>query len=459
MVSFRRIKLIQDVSFFFLQKNLIKNGVHLGIHSIMLHSDSFRYLLPVNSFKFSIINLNYTILGLKSFFFSTVYSISSRGLLLIINASKYLEKYLRFLFVGVDQPISRNAWIPGRLTNFKHIQEHSRKVFFYQERVLKYYKNNERFVRLNAPFKKLLNTNFNAKIYFKNSMRFIKYLDILPSLTFITDNILSTVSVKESAILDIPAFTINDSGSESYPASYPIPGNSRSISSLIFYYNIAYHAIKHGKFKECYNFILLASEIKKEYVRSLLNNTNTLELFSNKVFLFNKYRHYQYNINNFRHFMVQKNNFLINFLNSYFVQFFLLNNFEQQKILNNNLKFPLLIFTLLLLLIKFFKNSYSFFMLYDKKFYSFCLKFVNILVNSSFFNCYYYLKFISLDSTFFFNKSSPILLKLFLLRYSLLRQKIRKKKSCKMSFYLLLNSNNQLIHTFSPNKVKNLLDF
>ena len=84
---------------------LYRQRVHLGVSNSITNSIALRYLLPIKS-KFSIMNLNYTIILFKLSFNYMLYTLMNRGNILLINESKALVHFLRESFETLNQPVS-----------------------------------------------------------------------------------------------------------------------------------------------------------------------------------------------------------------------------------------------------------------------------------------------------------------------------------------------------------------
>lgn len=125
---------------------------------------------------------------------------------------------------------------------------------------------------------------FNPARYKKTITRHILNMSTMPSISFISDSVLSSVSVNEAFVLGLPSITLLDSGSVSSKLSYFVPGNSTSISSLLLYYNLFKNSIYQGLYKERYLFFLAGLKNKKIV-------TSNLQLFkkNRKINFFKQY--------------------------------------------------------------------------------------------------------------------------------------------------------------------------
>jgi ribosomal protein S2 len=101
----------------------------------------------------------------------------------------------------------------------------------------------------------LLNQVFNPSKYARSVSRYIARLLTMPSLCFITDSILSKTAVHETSLLQLPGVVVNDASAPVSNMSYPIPGNTVSISALLLYYSVLKAALVQGIYKQRFKFI------------------------------------------------------------------------------------------------------------------------------------------------------------------------------------------------------------
>jgi len=267
-----------SLSVYFSIKQLYKHSVHLGLQSTLLHSQMLKYLLPVRYVNFNLINIRFTAINLKVAVNFGIDLISKRGSMLIINASTNLDDFLFDFFRGFTQPVSRGLWVPGRLTNFRKVRLQSIKSYYLHKAIIKEYTRSEFLGQINMRARNLMNRVFNPIQYRRSVSRHVLNLITMPKFCFITDSTLSQVAVNESFILGLPSFTIVDSGSELTNVTYPIPGNSTSLSSLLLYYTLARSLIQQGMFKERYLFLL--DSVRSKHGVGFLNLPKTNKITS-----------------------------------------------------------------------------------------------------------------------------------------------------------------------------------
>ena len=272
----------RSLSVYLTLTQLIKHGVHLGLQSTLTHSDSLKYLLPVRFLNFTLVNLKHTQLNLKLSLNLVIDMISKRGKLLLVNACSQIEHYLFDLYHGLNQPISSGLWVPGRLTNFRKIRTQGIKSFYLHKAIIKQYMTSEYLGTINLKTRNSISQIFNPARYKRTITRHILNMSAMPSISFISDSVLSSVCVNESFVLGLPSITLLDSGSMSSKLSYFVPGNSTSISSLLLYYNLFKNCIYQGLYKERYLFFLSGLKNKKIATNSLqfFKKTPTIDSFA-----------------------------------------------------------------------------------------------------------------------------------------------------------------------------------
>lgn len=80
--------------------------------------------------------------------------------------------------------------------------------------------------------------SFNIELFLKQMLRRIRHLFSVPHAVFITDSMLSSIAIKEANVVNIPLIGVVDSTSDIFKLTYPIPGNTQSMSAVFFYYKL-----------------------------------------------------------------------------------------------------------------------------------------------------------------------------------------------------------------------------
>jgi hypothetical protein len=105
-----------------------------------------------------------------------------------------------------------------------------------------------------------IRSKFNLNIFLSELRKRIRKLYTLPHVVFVTDTMLSSVVVREANIVKIPLIGIVDSTSNVLDVSYPIPGNSSSLKTLLFYYKLLKLVVLKGILQEKVNFLRVLSK-------------------------------------------------------------------------------------------------------------------------------------------------------------------------------------------------------
>lgn len=143
----------------------------------------------------------------------------------------------------------------------------------------------------NSSIRNIMNRTFNPIRYKQSVFRHVMNLTRMPRFCFINDSTINAVAVNECFILNIPSICSVDSGSSNTNyVTYPIPGNSVSLASVLLYYSIYKYSIQRGIYKERYLFILKAIQTKlklhamlKQSSSSFLQNKNRMPFVKSKV--------------------------------------------------------------------------------------------------------------------------------------------------------------------------------
>jgi ribosomal protein S2 len=256
-----------SLQFYFSMTQLLRQGVHLGTQLVLLHSTALKYILTTQYLDLTVINLTYTLYNLKNSLNLVLAIASKRKQVLIINASLLLGAFLKTFFSNLKHPISTSFWIPGRLTNFRKVAKQSKKAFYLHRQIISSYIQVERVGNINMRVRNLLNQVFNPSKYARSVSRYIARLLTMPSLCFITDSILSKTAVHETSLLQLPGVVVNDASAPVSNMSYPIPGNTVSISALLLYYSVLKAALVQGIYKQRFKFIWRAIQQKFRYLK------------------------------------------------------------------------------------------------------------------------------------------------------------------------------------------------
>lgn len=237
-------------------------GVHLGAQLSKSHTNMKRYLLPkTGDVSFSVLNLHYTLIYFRLSFNLMQNIIAKRGVLLVVNESKLLMSTLKESWKHLNQPISFGEWSSGTLTNFRFILKKTLKTFFVKSRLAqKIKKLTQSNGKLSLKLNNKIRSKFNLNIFLSELRKRIRKLYTLPHVVFVTDTMLSSVVVREANIVKIPLIGIVDSTSNVLDVSYPIPGNSSSLKTLLFYYKLLKLVVLKGILQEKVNFLRVLSK-------------------------------------------------------------------------------------------------------------------------------------------------------------------------------------------------------
>lgn len=256
----------------FLIKNLIQNTIHLG-HKKNLRDQRNNNLLLGYRNHTDIINLNKTILNfLKVIPLLKTLLLENKSIIIMTNKQKHNLK-LRF---KPKLPIIYKFWLPGNLTNYKHLR-------------------------------KLKKKNFQLKNF--------------PNLIFLLTHQKSYAIAKETNLVKIPLISINDSNSKAIYSTYPIPGNDNSIIAENFYLSIIQHIIFLTYIEKLKKFMLLKKKINFKFStkKQILTLTTLFKIRQNFYFFkhFKTKKILKIKNKNFKNMLFLKKKFLIKKYKSY----------------------------------------------------------------------------------------------------------------------------------------------
>lgn len=321
-------------------EQIFKVGMHLGVFTVAFNSNFKKFKLPVvNITRYSIINLQYSIINFKKVISLLLYIISKRGQFLIVNELLSLERFLKFYFSETMQPVSSLNWVPGYLTNFKQIRVKTLRAYYHKRFLVKKIDKLVQIKGINKTLKNEIFKNFNKLTYLKELKRYIKFFFMVPNIVFVSNSILASLALKEAKVLHIPSVAILDSNSSPTLATYSIPGNSTSTHSLIFYYVLLKHVALKSFQVERKRFLLKVLRLKKRIIFKLRsnkidfllkfntfsNNLTTYKYKWSKFFLFVSKGYFNWFIKKMKNVYLKK--YKVNFL------------FFQSKLISNDIKF------------------------------------------------------------------------------------------------------------------------
>lgn len=201
---------------FFIYKTLIGNKLKFT------HPESYEYILGLNFNKNTFFNINKS-LSLLNRTLNFIREVKkNKGTILFVGTRYDLKKIVRNIGNKTNSPYVDHKWFNGLLTNWENT---SISIKFY-----------------NLFFKKLkISSKKRNKI--KNTFFGLKSMTQLPDVIFILDINTDYDAYKEAKLLNIPIIALIDSNISSHKIDYPIPGNSESILSIIFFANLLISSI------------------------------------------------------------------------------------------------------------------------------------------------------------------------------------------------------------------------
>lgn len=178
-------------------KQLIRNSVHIGLQSTILHSSMLRFVLPLKYLNFQIFNLTFTLYALRIISNFIISLISHRRTSLVVNSVPLLDDFLFDFFAGYNQPVSRGLWVPGRLSNFRKVRLNSVRYYYLHKIIIRTFARTEALGLTSMKVRNLMNRVFNPIRYKRSVSRHVMNLTKMPRFCFINDTTINLVAVHE----------------------------------------------------------------------------------------------------------------------------------------------------------------------------------------------------------------------------------------------------------------------
>jgi len=196
---------------FFNYKTLVGNKLRFT------NSESYDYISGLNFNGNTIFNLNKSLVLLRRALTFINEIKRNKGNILFVGTRHDLRKIVKTIGIKTESPYVNYRWSKGLLTNWENTNSS-----------IKFY---------NLFLKKLdMRTKKRAKM--ENTFFGLTSLTRLPDAIFIMDLSTDVEAFKEAKALNIPVIGLADTNIPTRSIDYPIPGNTESILSIIFYANL-----------------------------------------------------------------------------------------------------------------------------------------------------------------------------------------------------------------------------
>jgi small subunit ribosomal protein S2 len=201
----------------FLTEQLINYKTLIGNKLRFTNSESYDYIFGLNFNGNTIFNFNKSLILLKRALIFIKQIKKNKGNILFVGTRPDVRKVVKTIGIKTDSPYVNYRWSKGLLTNWENTNTS-----------IKFY---------NLFLKKLdMKTKRRAKM--ENTFFGLTSMTRLPDAIFIMDLSTDVEAFKEAKALNIPLIALADSNIPTRAIDYPIPGNTESILSIIFYANL-----------------------------------------------------------------------------------------------------------------------------------------------------------------------------------------------------------------------------
>ena len=203
---------------FLFYKTLIGNKLRFT------NSQSYEFILGRNFLGNTLFDLNKSLIFLRRALQFVQQVRQNEGTILFVGTRDDLQKVVKSIGVQTKSPYVNYRWLKGLLTNWENT---SNSIKFYNLFLKK-------LAMRNKQRNKMANTFFG-----------IRNMKKLPDAIFILDLSTDYEVLREANALNIPVIALVDSNIPSRKIDYPIPANSDSILSIIFFANLIISSLKN----------------------------------------------------------------------------------------------------------------------------------------------------------------------------------------------------------------------
>jgi len=202
---------------FFNYKTLIGNKVRFT------NAESYDYIFGINFSGNTILNINKSLVLLKRALLFIKEIKKNKGNILFVGTRYDLRKVMEIIGNKTESPYVNYRWSKGLLTNWE---------------------NTNTSIKFYNLFLKKLDMRTKKRSKMENTFFGLKSMTRLPDAIFIFDISTDFEAFKEAKSLNIPVISLVDTNIPTRAIDYPIPANTESILSIIFFANLIIASIK-----------------------------------------------------------------------------------------------------------------------------------------------------------------------------------------------------------------------
>jgi small subunit ribosomal protein S2 len=196
---------------FFSYKALIGNKLRFT------NPDSYEYIFGLNFTGNAIFNFNKSLVLLKRALTFIQQIKKNEGNILFVGTRHDMRKVIQSIGEKTNSPYINYKWLKGLLTNWE---------------------NTSSSIRFYNLFLKKLDMRTKRRLKMKRTFFGLTTMNRIPDAIFIMDPSTDLDALKEARALNIPVIALVDTNVPTRFIDYPIPSNSESILSIIFFANL-----------------------------------------------------------------------------------------------------------------------------------------------------------------------------------------------------------------------------
>jgi small subunit ribosomal protein S2 len=207
----------------FLVKHFLDYRALIGNKLRFTNSESYEYISKINFAGNTILDITKSLILLKRALTFIKLIKKNKGNILFVGTRHDLRKIIGEVGIKTESSYVNYRWPKGLLTNWENTN------------------NSIKFYNL---FLKKLDMKTKRRIKIENTFYGLLSMTRLPDAIFIFDINMDPEAFKEAKYLKIPVISLVDTNIPNKTVDYPIPGNTESILSVIFFANLIISSIK-----------------------------------------------------------------------------------------------------------------------------------------------------------------------------------------------------------------------
>lgn len=207
----------------FLIENFFRYKSLIGNKKKFTNSESYEYIIGLNFTGNTIFNFNKSLILLKKALSFIKQIKKNNGTILFVGTRYDLKKIIKEIADKTKVPYVNYRWSKGLLTNWE---------------------NTNTSIKFYNLFFKNLDTNPKKRTKMKNTFFGLTSMTSLPDAIFIFDINTDLEAFKEAKALNIPIISLVDTNIPTRAIDYPIPANTESFLSIIFFANLVISSLR-----------------------------------------------------------------------------------------------------------------------------------------------------------------------------------------------------------------------